>query len=249
MEPTPLYVSRKLLNAGELIAWARGQGFKDLDPAAELHVTILYSTTPVDWFDMGETWSSDPKGGLTVPAGGPRAVLQLGKPDEPAIVLRFGSSDLSWRHASMIERGASHDFESYEPHVTFAHDAAGVDLDKVEPFQGELRFGPEIFEAIEPDPDPLSMFSAVEEDEIDRLTAALMDETNPILTEFAATLKEGLAEARTQAGGRLSLEGARVALLQAFERFPSDRLARLTGLPLLAERAAAEAGVEGRVTA
>ena len=111
------------------------------------------------------------------------------------------------------------------------------------------RFGPEIFEEIVVDPNPLSMFTAVVEDEIERLTSALMDDANPILVEFAASLKEGLATARTEAGGTLSLEGARVALLQAFERFPADRLARLTGLPFLAERAAAEAGVEDRVTA
>jgi hypothetical protein len=149
----------------------------------------------------------------------------------------------------MIRRGAAHKWPEFLPHVTITMDATGVDLDKVEPYEGELKFGPERFAEVIPDPDPLSMFTAADEDEIERLTSALMDEANPVFTEFASTIRDSLAEARALRGGSLTLEGARVALLQAWERFPTDRLARLTGLPLLAERAAAEAGVEDRVTA
>jgi hypothetical protein len=246
-EPTPLYVSRRLQNADDVLAWARAQGFKNLERAEDLHVTILYSRKPVDWFGMGETWSSDPKGGLTVPAGGPRKVEALG--DKGAIVLHFASSDLRWRHEGMVERGASHDFDDYFPHVTFTYDGGDVDLTKVQAYEGELRFGPERFEELVADPDPLSLFEAVEEDEIERLTAALLAETNPILAEFGAAVVDTLKAERELRGGVLSVQGARVALLQAFEQFPADRLARLTGLPLVAQRAAAEAGVEDRVTA
>jgi len=142
--PRTLYVSRKLLNASEFIAWAKGQGFETTTPADDLHVTIAFSRTPVDWMKMGDNWSDNGKGGLTVPAGGARIVEPLG--DKGAVVLLFASSSLSWRHEEMIRNGASHDFSEYQPHVTITYQKPdGLDLKKVEPFRGKLEFGPEIF--------------------------------------------------------------------------------------------------------
>jgi hypothetical protein len=242
--PQPLYVQRRLQNVAAFRKWAEGQGFRDIVP--DLHVTVLYSKTPVDWFDMGEAWSND-DGKLTVQPGGPRAVLALG--DKGAVVLRFASSDLSWRHQSMVERGASHDFDEYAPHVTITYNGSGVDLDKVEPYQGELVFGPELFEEIEMDDalPGMPMFTAAEEEAIERLTDSLVDETNPIVLEFASSIRSELAKAKEAHGGDLSVEGARVALLQAFERFDTGKLAKQLGLAFLAERAGAEVGDEENV--
>jgi phage-related protein (TIGR01555 family) len=141
--PRSLYVSRKLLNGAEFIKWAKGQGFETTVPADELHVTVLFSRTPVDWMAMGSTWSEDDKGQLKVPPGGARLVEPLG--DKGAVVLLFNSSALSWRHEEMVRNGASHDFDSYQPHVTISYAGSDLDLSKVEPFRGELVFGPEIF--------------------------------------------------------------------------------------------------------
>lgn len=145
--PRTLYVSRKLVNADEFIAWAKSQGFATTTPADELHVTVTFSRTPVDWMKMGENWSSDQNGNLTIEPGGARLVEALG--DKGAIVLLFNSSHLSWRHQSMIEAGASHDFPDYQPHVSISYSADGLDLSKVEPYRGKLVFGPEIFAEIE----------------------------------------------------------------------------------------------------
>lgn len=147
-KPIPLYVQRKLLNADEVIRWAKEQGFKTTLDAADMHVTVLYSRQPVDPIKMGTTWSDDQKGNLTIKPGGPRAVEKLG---EDAVVLLFASDDLSWRHRSMVEAGASHDFNEYQPHVTLTYDAGEVDVEAVKPFTGALRFGPEIFEALDLD--------------------------------------------------------------------------------------------------
>jgi uncharacterized protein len=142
--PRTLYVSRKLLNASEFIEWAKGQGFETATPADELHVTICFSRTPVDWMKMGEAWGGDEQGKLTVKPGGARVVERLG--DKGAVVLLFASSELSWRHEDMKRNGASFDLEAYQPHVTITFQApADFDLSKVEPFRGELVFGPEIF--------------------------------------------------------------------------------------------------------
>ena len=150
--PRPLYVQRKLINTAEFTAWARSQGFDSITDASELHVTILYSRAPVDWMQMGESWNSNAKGEITVQPGGARIVEPLG--DRGAVVLLFNSSELSWRHRNMVEAGASHDWDDYQPHVTITYNGGELDLSKVEPYRGKLVFGPEIFEELNTDWSP-----------------------------------------------------------------------------------------------
>lgn len=147
--PRPLYVSRKLLNGADLIAWAKANGFTSTLPAADMHVTILYSKRPVDPMKMGETWVGNDKGELRIKPGGPRALEQF---DGGAVVLQFASWELQSRHDQMVREGASHDYPEYLPHVTLTYEAPeGVDLATVLPYSGELRFGPEIFAPIDED--------------------------------------------------------------------------------------------------
>jgi len=149
--PRPLYVRRDLkpASAKALIAWAKANGFTTtLDPS-DMHVTVLYSKQPVDPMKMGETWGNEDDGGLTVKAGGPRALERFG---EGAVVLQFASWNLASRHDDMVRGGASHDYPEYLPHVTITYSApAGLDLEAVRPFTGELAFGPEIFEPLDLD--------------------------------------------------------------------------------------------------
>ena len=146
-EPRTLYVRRDILNAAEIIAWAKGQGFKTTLPADDLHVTIAFSREPLDWMKVGESWSfGDGKGNLTVNPGGPRMMERFGK----ASVLLFSSSDLQWRHMAIREAGASWDHPEYQPHVTISYELDG-DLDAVEPYRGKIELGPEIFEEVDDD--------------------------------------------------------------------------------------------------
>lgn len=147
--PRPLYVQRKLLNASELIDWAKSNGFTSTLPATDMHVTVLYSRAPVDPMKMGRDWSEDEKGHLVVRPGGPRAIERLG---ENAVVLRFVAPSLEYRHRDLIEAGGSHDYDEYQPHVTLSYTVSdSVDLEALKPFNGELRFGPEVFEALDLD--------------------------------------------------------------------------------------------------
>ena len=149
--PRSLYVSRKLLNAAAVIDWAKGQGFETTVPADQMHVTVLYSRTPVDWMDMGSDWSGDDKGQLRVAPGGPRMLDRFGSMGDAAVLL-FNSSALCWRHEDMIGKGATSDYPDFCPHVTLSYDVpAGFDLSAVEPYQGELVFGPEIFAEVQDD--------------------------------------------------------------------------------------------------
>lgn len=147
--PRSLYVSRKLVNAAEVLKWAKAQGIPEPMDAADLHVTICYSKTPIDWLKVdAEDWNQEKDGTITVPPGGARIVERLG--DKGAVVLMFGSSRLSWRHEQIIRAGASHDFDDYQPHVTVSWNVpADFDLDAVEPYRGKLVFGPEVFAEID----------------------------------------------------------------------------------------------------
>lgn len=146
-DPRPLYVSRQLLNASEVLDWARTQGFASVLDPAELHVTVIYSKRPVNWFKMGE-WGSY-AGELIVPAGGPRVVETLGT--DGAVALIFQSGELQFRHREMRDAGASWDYPSFLPHVTLNYDAGDLDLSKIAAYQGRLVFGPERFEPIKAD--------------------------------------------------------------------------------------------------
>ncbi|TIL30025.1 MAG: phage portal protein [Mesorhizobium sp.] len=145
--PRTLYVCRHLINSDVFLRWARGQGFKNTLPADELHVTIAYSRSRLDWIALGENWIQNSKGTLTIAPGGPRVVEPIGK--DGAVALLFASTDLAWRHMAIREAGASWDWPEYQPHVTITMDAGDLDLAKVEPYRGELKFGPEIFSEID----------------------------------------------------------------------------------------------------
>lgn len=146
--PRTLYVHRALLNADELIAWAKAQGFESTLPAGDLHVTVAFSRRPVDWMAVEPSWDGD-KGDLIVPPGGARLVEPLG--DKGAVVLLFNSATLAYRHEAIKRAGASFDFPEYQPHVSITYQGGGVDLSTVEPYRGALHFGPEIFAELDED--------------------------------------------------------------------------------------------------
>lgn len=147
-DPRPLYVYRKLLNAGDVAAWARSQGFTSIMAADDMHVTVTFSKKPVNWMAMGGMWGwNGDNAEHLLPPGGPRLIEQFGD----AVVLVFFSGHLQSRHREMRDAGASWDHDGYFPHISFTYDPGSVDLATVEPYRGELRFGPEIFEPIEED--------------------------------------------------------------------------------------------------
>lgn len=141
--PRTLYVRRDVINRAEIVRWAKEQGFTDIVP--DLHVTIAYSRTPVDWFAMGESWASR----LEIGAGGPRQVEGMG-PDGKYKALLITASELVWRHREFEEKGASWEWPEYQPHISIQI-GGDIDLSTVEPYQGEIILGPEIFEEVRED--------------------------------------------------------------------------------------------------
>ena len=144
--PRTLYVRRDVLNGAEILAWAKEQGFTKTLPADDLHVTITYSRTPVDWMKMGEPWA----GKLEIEPGGPRLMEAFGEAGD-AKVLLFTSNELRWRHERMVEEGASWDHDEYQPHITISYDPDAPGIAAIKPYQGRIVLGPEIFEELDPD--------------------------------------------------------------------------------------------------
>lgn len=141
--PRTLYVYRKVLNAAAIINWFKKQGFTDTLAAKDLHVTIAYSRDAVDWMKMGEHWQET----IEILPGGARIVEKLGT----AQVLLFNSSDLSYRNRQMIRRGASWDYDDYQPHITISYDTNSPDLSEVKPYTGKIVLGHEVFEELNPE--------------------------------------------------------------------------------------------------
>jgi hypothetical protein len=137
-----LYVNRPLLNSDEVIAWAKAQGFAKTLSGDDLHVTIAYSKAPVDWA------KAKPRENEVTVVGGPRSIDALGKAKD-AIVLRFESDRLDERHEQFGDIGASWDWPEYRPHLTISYEPGDIDLASIEPFPGDLVFGPERFAEVD----------------------------------------------------------------------------------------------------
>lgn len=133
----PLFIKRPVLNAIEIVAWAKDQGFRTTLVPEDMHVTVMWSENPVDWNAMGKSVDT-----ITV-RGGTREVHPLG--DKGAVVLRFDSASLQLRWSSLCEAGCEWQYDSYRPHISISYNTEGVDLAAIEPYQGLIKLGPEVF--------------------------------------------------------------------------------------------------------
>lgn len=138
-----LFLCRPVLNAAEIIAHFKAQGFPKTMAPEDMHVTLAYSKAAFEWDQVGIVPNPH-----TV-EGGSREVTPLG--DGGAVVLKFEDSILAARWAGLHAAGAKSDYPSFTPHVTISWDAADVDLDKVLPWTGAIELGPEIFRELNPD--------------------------------------------------------------------------------------------------
>ena len=109
-----LYINRPLLGDGVdiLIGYAYAVGLKDV--VDDLHVTVAFSTTEVDWRKDAFT----PKMDQVLVKGDNRRLTRFGS----AVVLEITSKELSKRWAQLVLAGASWDYKEYRPHVTLAYD-------------------------------------------------------------------------------------------------------------------------------
>jgi hypothetical protein len=127
-DPTSLYVSRGVVNAQEIIDWAKGQGFAAVLHPDDMHVTVALSKQPIIWPEAKDDQ-------IIVPSSSNRSVVKF---DGGAIVLSFESPELTQRWKDIINLGASWDHDGYHPHITLSYEAGGIDLPSIIPFGGKI---------------------------------------------------------------------------------------------------------------
>lgn len=138
--PRTLYVRRDVLNWREIATWAKSRGV-ETTLGSDMHVTIAYSRTPIDWMSLSPAWDEK----VEIPPGGPRVLDRFGS-DGRAKVILFRSHSLEWRHGEILDRGASWGHEGYQPHITYTY---GDVPDDLEVYQGRIVLGPEIFSEVD----------------------------------------------------------------------------------------------------
>jgi hypothetical protein len=145
-EPRTLYVSRPVLNGGDLVDWAKSEGFATALQPNDLHVTLAFSRTPLDWSKLL------PLATITQATNGERAIERFGPEGEKkAAVLKFAAPELEARWQQLCDAGASWDWPNYKPHVTISWDAPDGIEDRAKPYTGPIIFGPEKFAEVEDD--------------------------------------------------------------------------------------------------
>lgn len=132
-----MIVTRPLVNADDVAAWARAAGFIDLMPE-NWHVTVINTRTRID----ADTLAAD-AAELVVPASGNRLVIRMGYEAE-FIALAFQSASLAARHMAFRVAGAETDHRQFRSHVTFTINY-GRDLTGVTPYAGPLVFRGEVW--------------------------------------------------------------------------------------------------------
>jgi hypothetical protein len=139
-----LYVNRPLINGNQLREWALDNGFDTTLAPDDMHATLAFSKTPVDWRAVKrqkDQVTIDPQRNLhQFPARDANSA--------PATVLKFKHPIFQDRWQEFRDIGASWDFPEYNPHVTISYGKCDRDLDSIPSFDGELMFGPEIFKEV-----------------------------------------------------------------------------------------------------
>jgi hypothetical protein len=138
----PMYVSRRVTNADDIITWAKSVGFKDILSPEDMHVTVAFSRTEVDWnsFTPEQSTINNTKGG--------RKLEHLG--DAHVLILESKILKKEWQ--KFIDGGASWDYDDYIAHVSITYDVdETLDLSKITPYSGLVTLGKQEIEELELD--------------------------------------------------------------------------------------------------
>lgn len=138
-----LYVNRPVLNADEIIAWAKEYaGCTTCVQPDDMHVTIAFSREPIEW--------PEPRiDNISIPyhLGNQRSIALFG-PEKNCVVLRFDSQLLQDDWQRFVDAGASWDWSDYHPHITLSYQGFnrnGITPAQIPQYKGVIELGPEVF--------------------------------------------------------------------------------------------------------
>ena len=133
------YVSRPVVNIGDIINWAYYNGFETTLPPGDLHVTICYSKARFDWASLYPARNQ-----IVIPAQ-TRTIEEF---NGGAVVLKLESPVLTTRWQQFLDVGASTSFPTYKPHVTITY---GGTPKGAKPYEGRIVLGPEKWSELDDD--------------------------------------------------------------------------------------------------
>lgn len=128
-----LYCSRSVENPDDIINWANSQKIPNIIHPDELHVTVAYSSTPVNFNKF------KPKDNFVYLPPAKRKITKFGT----SVVLLLDSKYLDDRWKYFIDNGCSWDFSTYNPHVSVSYQDDDIDVSKIKPYDGKIIFGEE----------------------------------------------------------------------------------------------------------
>lgn len=108
-----------------LIEWMKDHNIPCPVIPGQIHTTILYSKTPVKGIPPIEfsNWEIEPAEFDLFP------LSHTDESEVKALVIKLSSPELIATHQELIERGGSHDFPEYHPHLTLSYNVpADFDL-------------------------------------------------------------------------------------------------------------------------
>jgi hypothetical protein len=143
-----LYVYRSLSweTAAAIREWANAQGIMSTLEGWDMHVTLMYSKSPVFW-SQGKA----DREVLTI-NGGQRSVELFGEGDKKCVVLVIESEALQERHKELIAVGAVYSHDVYKPHITITYKGKGVDVSQIVPYDGAIELGCEWWQPVTGNP-------------------------------------------------------------------------------------------------
>jgi hypothetical protein len=135
-----LYVYRPLINGDDLHKWAQEEGLSIISEDA-LHVTLAYSRNGLNGY---ETVAPDSNFFYNSDLEHFRYLDYFGK-EKSVLVLKLNAPELVERWEDFVAAGANWDWPGFEPHITLTYDAKKIDISQINPYRGDLIFGPEIW--------------------------------------------------------------------------------------------------------
>ncbi len=115
-------------------------GVVDIQPAHELHCTVVYSTTPAPLVEVLE-----PELPIQVTA----KQFSLFGEENDVLVLEIESPELVQLFNQSSDLGATSDWPNYKPHITLASNATGIDLTELPAIEFDLIFDQYFVDALD----------------------------------------------------------------------------------------------------
>lgn len=140
----PIYISRSVINASDILHWFKNQGISNIVDDNDLHVTVVYSRNPVDM----NTLILDTNN-ITIDPND--SIFKMDLFDEnQCLVMVYHNNFMQERFNYFKQKQCSWDFPEYNCHITITNNfhQSNIKLTDLKAFPEKIILGPEILEPL-----------------------------------------------------------------------------------------------------